>query len=163
MYICPLGYIRCCFMPLTSWCSLPLQIQWAASSENVSSSMRKMSGFTSSCACTKYHPGSSSQFIHSVGSNDSVSGQWQPWSDCTDAQADLGFCSAHMTEGTFSHDAVQLNAYLVTEVLIKYVFSNCSVTLTITFAIASFSEEAFQWQSQLKWQVSVTHSNDNHS
>ena len=28
------------------------------------------------CACAKYHPGVCSSFVHSVVSNDSVSGQW---------------------------------------------------------------------------------------
>ena len=35
--------------------------------------------------------------------NDSISGQWLSWSDCVDAQADLGLRCPHMTEGTFSH------------------------------------------------------------
>ena len=51
--------------------------------------MRKMRRFRSSCACVKYH-GLCFPFIHSVVSNDSVSGQRRPWSDCADAQADLG-------------------------------------------------------------------------
>ena len=51
--------------------------------------MRKM---RSSCACAKYHPGLWSIFIHSVVSNDSVGGQWRPWSD---ARADLGFRGPH--------------------------------------------------------------------
>ena len=35
----------------------------------------------SSCACSKYYLGLCSLFIHSVVSNDSISGQWRPWSD----------------------------------------------------------------------------------
>ena len=69
-----------------------VMITRATSSENMPSNMRKMHSFRSSCACAKYHPGLSSQFIHSVISNDSVSGQWSPWSDCAD-----------MPKDTFSH------------------------------------------------------------
>ena len=43
----------------------------------------------SSCACAKYHPGLCSPLIYSIVFNDSVSGQWRPWSACADAQADL--------------------------------------------------------------------------
>ena len=58
--------------------------------------------FQSPCACAKYHPGLCSPFIHSVVLNDSSSGQWRPWSDCADAQADLGLRCPHMPEDTFS-------------------------------------------------------------
>ena len=75
---------------------------WTASSEIVPSSMRK---FRSSCACAKYHPCLSSQFVHSVVSNDTVSGQHMPWSDCANAQADLDFRCPHMPEDSFSHGA----------------------------------------------------------
>ena len=51
--------------------------------------------FRSSCTCGKCHPGLCYLFIHSVVSNDSVSGQWMPWSDCMDVQADLGLCCSH--------------------------------------------------------------------
>ena len=47
--------------------------------------MLKICRFRSSCACIKYHPGLCSPFIHSivsVVSNDSVSSQWESWSDC---------------------------------------------------------------------------------
>ena len=45
--------------------------------------------------CKKYvdsdHPAHvQSPFLHSVVSNDSVSGDWKPWSDCAGMQADLG-------------------------------------------------------------------------
>ena len=41
-------------------------------------------------ARTKSYPSIWSLLLHSTGSNDSVSGQRRPWSDCADAQADLG-------------------------------------------------------------------------
>ena len=59
--------------------------------------------FRSSCECAKYHSSLCSQFIHSVVSNDSVSRQWWPWSDCRFAQLDLGLHCLHMPEDTFSH------------------------------------------------------------
>ena len=39
--------------------------------------------------------------------NDSVSGQWRPWSDCTDGQADLGLHCLHMPKDMFLHGAAQ--------------------------------------------------------
>ena len=70
-------------------------------SENVPSNTRKMRRLGSSCPCAKYHPGLCSPFMHSVVSNDSVSGQERPWSACADAQADLGLCCPHMPEEYF--------------------------------------------------------------
>ena len=78
------------------------------SSEKVPSNMRKLCRFSSSCPCAKYHPGLRSPFIHSVVSNYSVSGQWRPWSDCADAQSDLGLRCPHVPEDTFSYGAAQL-------------------------------------------------------
>ena len=46
--------------------------------------------------------------IHSVVSNISVCGQWRPWSDCADAQADLDIRCPHMSENMFSHGVVEL-------------------------------------------------------
>ena len=60
--------------------------------------MLKMRRFRSSYACIKYHLGLCSPFIHFVVSNDSVKGQWRPWSDCADAQADLGLRCPHIPE-----------------------------------------------------------------
>ena len=44
---------------------------------------------------------------HSVLYNDSVSGQWRPWSDCAAAQADLGLCCPRMPQDTFSLGTAQ--------------------------------------------------------
>ena len=56
----------------------------------------------------KVSAGICSPLIHSVVSNDSGSGQWRPWSDCADAQADLGLRCPHMPEDMFSHGTVRL-------------------------------------------------------
>ena len=69
--------------------------KWTASSGKVLLNMRKMLRFRSSCACAEYLPGLCFLFIYSVVSNNSASGQWMPWSDCADAQADLGFRWPH--------------------------------------------------------------------
>ena len=50
----------------------------------------------------------SRSFIHSVASNDSVSGHGRPRSDCVDAQAGLGLRCPHMSEDTFSRGAVKM-------------------------------------------------------
>ena len=55
----------------------------------------------SSYPCAIYHLSLCSPFIHFVVSNDLISGQSRPWSDCTDVQADLGLRCPHMPEDTF--------------------------------------------------------------
>ena len=82
---------------------------WAAPSKIVPLSMRKMRWFRSFCACAKYHLVICLPFIHSVVSNDSVSGQQRPWSECADAQADLGLHCPHMPEDTFSLGAAHID------------------------------------------------------
>ena len=64
--------------------------------------------FVLACACAKYNLGLCSPFMHSVVSNDSVSGQWRPWSYCADAQANLGLLCPHMPEVTFWHNLAHL-------------------------------------------------------
>ena len=93
------------FRATGSWCwhacdsdTMNTIIMWAASRVKVLSNTRKVYRFKSSCAYAKYHPGICSQFIHSIVSNDSVSGQGRPWSACADAQADLGLRWPHMPE-----------------------------------------------------------------
>ena len=79
---------------------------WARQTKNMPSNLRKMRRFRSSWACAKYHPGRfSSPFIHSTISNDSFSGHRWPWSDCADAQADLGHRCPLISEDTFSPGA----------------------------------------------------------
>ena len=65
--------------------------------------MRRICRFTSSCTCAKSHFSISSPLNHSIVSNDSVCGQWWPWSDCADAQSNLGLRCPHMFEDKFSH------------------------------------------------------------
>ena len=79
----------------------------AISSEKVHSSMRKMHKFRP-CACAKYHPGIRSLFMNSVVASGSVSGQWRPWSDYADGQADLGLRCPHKLEDRFSQGAAQI-------------------------------------------------------
>ena len=62
----------------------------------------------SSRACSKSHPSLCSQLIHSIVSNDSVSGQRRPWSDSADTKADLGLRCLHIPENTFSHGAAHV-------------------------------------------------------
>ena len=71
-------------------------IEWAASSEKVLSTMRKIGRFRSSSACAKYYRCYCFLFIHSIVSNNFVSGQWRLWSDCADAQSDQGLRCPHM-------------------------------------------------------------------
>ena len=67
----------------------------------------------SSRACSKSHPCICSPLIHSIESNNSVSGQQSSWSDCADAQADLGLRCPHKLEDTFSHGAAHTKQSVV--------------------------------------------------
>ena len=86
-------------------CNQSLWSIWAVSSEKVPPSMRKMFRFSLSFACTKYHPGLWSPFLHSVVSNDSVNGM--PWADCACAVWS-GPSLSDMPEDTFSHGAANM-------------------------------------------------------
>ena len=79
-------------------------IIWATLSEKVPSSMRKMCGLTSSCACPRLHPGICSPLKHSIVhvSSDSVCGQRKPWSDCASAQSDQGLRYLNARRHVFS-------------------------------------------------------------
>ena len=79
-----------------------------SSRKGLTSSMRKMCGFTS-CTCTKHHHrGICSPFIHPAVSSDSVSGEWRPWSYCAVEQADLGFRCKNILKDTFLHGAASV-------------------------------------------------------
>ena len=67
-------------------------------------SMRKTADSYLSHACAKPHPGICFQVIHSIVSNNSVSGQQRHRSDCAGALADLGLKCLHMPEYMFLHD-----------------------------------------------------------
>ena len=69
---------------------------WSLSNENVPSNMRKMRRFRSARACASSGNLLSIHIFYTVVSYDSDSGQWRPWSDCADAQADLGLPCPHM-------------------------------------------------------------------
>ena len=49
--------------------------------------------------------------IPSIIFNDSVTGQWRSWSDCSDVQADLGLCCPHMPKDAFLHDMTNMTPY----------------------------------------------------
>ena len=72
--------------------------------------------------CTYYHQSLFSTFIHSVVSNDSFTGHLRPSSDCTNAQADLGFRCPHMPEDTFSHGAAHIELIAPTHEILKFKF-----------------------------------------
>ena len=88
-------------------------IIWVASSEKVPSNMHKMHRFRLSSTCATYQPGRCSPF-HAVALHSyilysvSVSGQWRPWSDCTNVQAGLGLCCPHMSEDMFLHNTAHI-------------------------------------------------------
>ena len=69
----------------------------------------------SSNACAKSHTSICSPMMYFIVSNDSASGQRRPWSDCADAQADLGLRWLPMPEGTFWHGAAHVTYILVLE------------------------------------------------
>ena len=76
-------------------------IIWASLAKRGLRTCAKCTDTDLSYACAKSHPDICSPLIHSIVSNDSVSGQRRPWSDCADAQADLGIRCPHMPETSF--------------------------------------------------------------
>ena len=58
----------------------------------------KQTDSDSSHACANTDTDLCSSLIHSIVSYNSVSGQRRPWSDCANAQADLGLCCPHLPE-----------------------------------------------------------------
>ena len=85
------------------WASLSLYAQkryFPISAAELNGSRQTKSCFRACAKCAdshrlahaQSHPGICSPLKHSIVSNDSVSGQWRPWSDCAHAQADLGLC-----------------------------------------------------------------------
>ena len=52
-----------------------------------------------------------SPFIHSIVFNDSVIGQWRPWSDCANAQADLGLRCLPTPEYMFLLGTAQMKEF----------------------------------------------------
>ena len=83
-------------VPYLLLCGKGVIVIWATSETYPKCAVR------SSCTCTKNHLGLCSPFIYSVVSNDSVSWQWRPWSDCTDVQAQLDLPCLHMLEDVFT-------------------------------------------------------------
>ena len=55
--------------------------------------------------------GLSSATIHYAVSIGTVSGQWRPWSDCAEAQSDMGLRCPYVSEDTFSHGPAYLYYY----------------------------------------------------
>ena len=72
------------------------EMTWAVSSATLRSKMRKICTFRSFWACAKYHPGLCSPLIHSTVSINFISRRGRLWSDCAEAQADLGLRCPHM-------------------------------------------------------------------
>ena len=56
----------------------------------------------------KSGPSICSPLIQSIAPNDSLSGQRRPWSDCADAQSDLGLRCPRMLEDTFPYGAAHI-------------------------------------------------------
>ena len=84
---------------------------WATSSEKVLSNMRKMRRFASSYSCAMFHPGLCCPLIRFVVYNDSVNGQCAVWSDCADAQFDLGLRCPHMPKDKFSQGPAHIRLH----------------------------------------------------
>ena len=126
--------------------------------------MRKMRTFISKCACAKYHTGLYSPFIQSEVSNKSVSGQWRPWSDCADAQADLGLRCLHMPKmfphGT-AHVVLILLDFLVLWVSWAYALHVNEIRLMHCWWAYVFNYEArtrsVKWKLLLSFLCSVLH------
>ena len=81
-----------------------------------------------------------SPVIHYVVAKDSSSGQWRPWSDCANAQSDLGHRCPHMQEDKFSHGTAQISLKRRCEPIAPIKTSKAP---GIFFAILTGSSQAF--------------------
>ena len=75
---------------------------WLRQAKKCLQASAKCTSSASSQACAKPYLGICSPKIHSIVSNYSVSGQRKPWSDCADAQSDLGLLCPHMLRHVFA-------------------------------------------------------------
>ena len=86
-----------------------LVIILGAPSEKVPSDMRKNAQIQVVLRMHKVSSGPSPLHSYPIVSDDSGRGQWKPWSDCANAQADLGLRCPHMPKDTISHVAVHFS------------------------------------------------------
>ena len=129
VYIFRDNWLYCGVMSKPDYCSCGLLFILAMSCEKVPSSVPKMCGFTSSCTCTKFHLDYCSSLKHSIVYNDSVCGQWRPWSDCTDVQADLGLHCPHKPDNMLLHEVAHVitgNNEQIRKILLQFNQSDCS-------------------------------------
>ena len=97
--------------------------------------------------------------VHSVVSDDSISGQWRPWWDCADAQAGLGFRCPHMPEDTFSHgvdhihsyDLVRANSRIHFYFLFIYFFQPLSIYFTSEATCFDFANKSYIYSLTGNW------------
>ena len=98
--------------------------------------MRKECGFRFIRRIRNVSSKNRSLFIHSIVSNDSLSGQRRPWSDCANAQADLRLRYPHMLADTFSHGVV----YIITiKVSIKHWINSPTLYWKSPFSVLGMS------------------------
>ena len=76
--------------------------QWPRQAKRCLQTCAKGTDSDSSRVYAKSYSGICSPSIPSVVSNVSVIGQRRPWSDCADAQADLGLRCPHLAEDVFA-------------------------------------------------------------
>ena len=97
----------------------------------------------SSHACAKSPTGISFLLIQYMVFSDSVNGKRWPWSDCANAQADLGLRCPHLPDDTFSHGATQLFCRIE-----KYVICFCTcVHFLINEMHVNFTHKENKWQN----------------
>ena len=82
----------------------------------------------------KYHRAFCYPFLHSAVVNDFVREQWRPWTDCADAQADLGLRCPHMSKKRIFawHGQIYASAHCVDHTTVRHYtvqYRNASVNL----------------------------------
>ena len=92
--------------------------------------------------------------------SDSTSGQWRPWSDCADAQSDLGLRCPHMPEETFSHGAAHTYLALFKAVsfpIYKYWWYSFIVLSRLSFEMiyVQFSLHHYQDIRFINWEIII--------
>ena len=69
--------------------------------------------------------------MHSIVSNDSVSWQQRPWSDCAYAKADLRLCCPHMPKDMFLHGAAHMMHHVGKQLLCHMWTAQAQISMRI--------------------------------
>ena len=105
----------------------------------------------------KPHRGICFPLIHSIVSNESVSGQRWLWSDCAYAQADLGHRYPHLPEDTFSHEEAKITVSLFVH---KIIYCAWALESPLQYVSYDYPRHIYELQRQKAYLLTYVPSED---